>query len=75
MSHSDRLLALVRTSPVLMDALRAVRAVDPPDWLVCAGAIRDLVWDALHDRSPAIPRDIDAGFFDPADARPRARPR
>jgi uncharacterized protein len=61
----DRLRALVRESPLLMDALRAVRAVDPPDWLVSAGVIRDLVWDALHDRSPAVPRDIDVGFFDP----------
>jgi uncharacterized protein len=65
MNDSDRLRALVRESPVLMDALRAVRAVDPPDWLVSAGAIRDLVWDSLHDRSPAVPRDIDVGFFDP----------
>ena len=33
MNDSDRLRALVRQSPLLMDALRAVRAVDPPDWL------------------------------------------
>lgn len=70
MNDSDRLRALVRESPVLMDALRAVRAVDPPDWLVSAGAIRDLVWDALHDRPPAVPRDIDVGFFDPLDLAP-----
>ena len=70
MSHSDRLRALVRASPVLMDALRAARGADPPDWLVNAGAIRDLVWDALHDRPPAIPRDVDVGFFDPGDLTP-----
>jgi hypothetical protein len=51
-----------------MRALRAARDVAPPDWLICAGAIRDAVWDALHDRPPtAIPRDIDLGFFDPND--------
>ncbi len=65
MTHADRLAELVRQSPVLMDALRAVAAVDPPDWLISAGAIRDLVWDALHDRDPAVPRDIDVGYFDP----------
>jgi uncharacterized protein len=70
MNDSDRLRALVRRSPVLMGALRAARAVDPPDWLVSAGAIRDLVWDALHDRSPTIPRDVDVGFFDPLDLTP-----
>jgi uncharacterized protein len=41
--------------------------VGAPDWLICAGAIRDAVWDALHDRSPAGPRDVDVGFFDPDD--------
>ena len=41
-----------------------------PSWLVSAGAIRDLVWDALHDRPPAAPRDIDVAFFDPQDLAP-----
>src|SRR3954454_15354304 len=70
MHDSDRLRALVRQSPVLMGALRAARAVDAPDWLVSAGAIRDLVWDALHNRPPAGPRDVDVGFFDPRDLTP-----
>src|SRR4051812_16203671 len=54
-----------------MEALRAARAVDAPDWLVCAGAIRDVVWDALHDRPlTAAPRDVDVAFFDPSDLTP-----
>jgi uncharacterized protein len=57
-------------APVLMQALRAARDVGAPDWLICAGAIRDAVWDALHDRPPITPRDIDLGFFDPADLTP-----
>jgi hypothetical protein len=32
-----------------MRALRAARAVDPPDWLIGGGVIRDLVWDHVHD--------------------------
>src|ERR1044072_1870858 len=70
MTDSDRLRALVSGSPVLMGALRVVRAAHPPDWLLSAGAIRDLVWDALHDRPPAVPRDIDVGFFDPRNLTP-----
>jgi hypothetical protein len=58
---------LIRRAPVLMTALRAARAVDAPDWLVSAGAVRDAVWDLLHDRPPAPPRDVDLGFFDPTD--------
>jgi hypothetical protein len=51
-----------------MQALRAAREVDPPDWLINAGAIRDVVFDALHDRPLTTPpRDVDLGFFDPAD--------
>jgi len=65
-----RLEELLRRSPPLMDALRAARAVDAPDWLITAGAIRDLVWDSLHDREPAPARDIDLGFFDPDDLSP-----
>jgi hypothetical protein len=70
MTLTDRLRALVRETPVLMEALRAARDVDPPDWLIGAGAIRDAVWDAVHERAPAMPRDIDVGFFDPGDLTP-----
>ena len=41
-----RLQALVRSNAWLMGALRAARDVDPPDWLVGGGVLRDLVWDA-----------------------------
>jgi hypothetical protein len=62
----DRLGRLVRSTPWLLEALRAARDVDPPDWLVGGGVLRDLVWDHLHGRpEPAQPRDIDLAFFDP----------
>jgi hypothetical protein len=63
----SRLIELVRSSSMLMRALRAARAADPPDWLIGGGAIRDLVWDHLHDpRQPFTPKDVDLVFFDPA---------
>lgn len=63
-----RLCAVVRDAPHLMRALNAARDVDAPDWLINAGAVREAVWDALHDRPlTALPRDIDLGFFDPSD--------
>jgi hypothetical protein len=62
-----RLIELVRSSPLLMRALRGARAADPPDWLIGGGVIRDLVWDHLHDRQrPSTPKDVDLAFFDPA---------
>jgi hypothetical protein len=61
-----RLEELVRSSDWLTAALRAVREVDPPDWLVGGGVLRDLVWDRLHGRAePGRPRDVDLAFFDP----------
>ncbi|MEA2126495.1 MAG: uncharacterized protein QOI80_3277, partial [Solirubrobacteraceae bacterium] len=47
----------------LREALEAARDVAAPDWLLCAGAIRDAVWDTLHGREPGPPRDIDVAFF------------
>ena len=68
---AGRLAAVLRRAPLLVEALRVARAVDAPDWLVNAGAIRDAVWDAAHGRPPtAAPRDIDLGFFDPEDVTP-----
>jgi hypothetical protein len=70
-AQEAELAALLRAAPPLMEALRAARAVAAPDWLIGAGAIRDVVWDAFHDRPrTAVPRDIDVGFFDPDDLTP-----
>ena len=67
----ETLIQVVRRAPLLMAALRAARDVDAPDWLINAGAIRDAVWDAYHDRPPAMPRDVDLGFFDADDLSPQ----
>lgn len=46
-----------------MRALRAARTIDAPDWFIAAGAIRDAVWDVLHGRCAAVPRDVDLIFY------------
>jgi hypothetical protein len=66
-----KLVAMLRRSPVLTRALDAARAVATPEWLICAGAIRDAVWDDLHGRPlTSVPNDIDLAFFDPDDLGP-----
>lgn len=66
-----RLEAIVRDTPWLMSALQAVRDVDPPDWLLGAGAVRNAVWDRLHGYTAPTPlSDVDVAFFDPADLSP-----
>jgi uncharacterized protein len=59
------LVALVRSSPLLMRALCAAREANPPDWLIGAGVIRDHVWSRLHGIAPPQPRDVDLAFYDP----------
>lgn len=71
MSGAERVEAIVRGTPWLMDALRAAREVDAPDWLIGAGAIRTAVWDHLHgfDQATEV-ADVDVVFFDPGDLSP-----
>lgn len=64
----ERLERMVRASPWFMCVLRAARTCALPDWLVGAGALRDLVWDGMHGGfDPAAVKDVDLAFFDPDD--------
>lgn len=62
----QRLEALVRASPWLMQALRAVDQLGLDAWCIGAGAVRNLVWDALHGQPPSMLSDIDVVYFDDA---------
>lgn len=65
MRGEDRFVEIVRGTPWLMEALVAVREVDPPEWLVGGGVLRNAVWDRLHGfDQPSQLADIDAIFFD-----------
>jgi hypothetical protein len=66
-----RLEALLRSSPWMMEVLRAVQDCDPPDWWVGGGVLRDLVWDELHGGfDPRRVKDVDLAFYDAGDLRP-----
>ena len=68
MSNSIAIESLVRENETFMAWLRAVRKVDPPDWVIGAGAVRNLVWDHLHGyEKPSPLKDIDVCYFDPTD--------
>lgn len=68
-SDADRLAELIRASPWLMRALRAARDLGLADWCIGAGAVRSLVWDALHgfESKPSALSDIDLVYFDASD--------
>ena len=48
-----------------MQALRAVRSLKLQSWCIGAGAVRNLVWDYLHDYDvPSVLADLDVAYFD-----------
>ncbi len=57
----DELIALLAPCAWLRAVLETVSAVDPPEWWVGAGVIRDIVWDEKFGRgfNPAAVKDVD----------------
>ncbi len=67
MTERERLVALVGATPWFMQALAHVRALRLRAWCVGAGAVRNLVWDALHGHAtPSMLADVDVAHFDAA---------
>lgn len=63
-----RLVTIARESKWFWSALVAVRSLNLPSWCIGAGAVRNLVWDSLHDfRTPSALSDIDVAHFDASD--------
>lgn len=60
----ERLIAMVRASPTLMQVLTTLRGLDLPDWRVFSGAVYQTVWNALTGREPDYGvRDYDVAYF------------
>jgi len=71
LTDRERLVALARATPWFMQALAHVRALRLPAWCVGAGAVRNLVWDALHGHAtPSALPDVDVAWFDADDLSP-----
>ena len=63
-----RLVTIARESKWFWPALVAVRSQNLPSWCIGADAVRNLVWDSLHDfPTPSALSDIDVARFDASD--------
>jgi hypothetical protein len=63
----DRLAAIVRAAPSLMQVMRTLRTLALPDWLVMSGAVYQRVLNDLTGRAADYGvRDYDVGYFDPS---------
>ena len=63
-----RLIELARSTAWFCGALDAARTLELEDWCIGAGAVRTMVWDALHRKAAPSPlADIDVAYFHEAD--------
>ncbi|NDI33895.1 nucleotidyltransferase family protein [Chengkuizengella sediminis] len=58
-------IKLVQEDHWMMDILLAAKALELPDWWICAGFVRNKIWDTLHHFSErTVLSDIDVIYFD-----------
>lgn len=63
---AERLRAIARADARMMAWLRAGRLLGLRDWCIGAGAVRNMVWDALEGHAqPSHPADVDLVYHDP----------
>jgi hypothetical protein len=62
----DRLKAIVRADPGLMQVMTTVRGLGLNDWRIFSGAVYQSVWNTVTGRAPGYGiKDYDLGYFDP----------
>lgn len=64
----NQIVHLIQHDAEMMDILKKVESLDLPDWCICAGFIRNKVWDYIHENDlKTRPTDIDVMMFDSQD--------
>lgn len=59
------IIEVIQEDKWMVDLLKTVKALDLPDWWVCAGFVRSKIWDVIHDYPIRTPlSDIDVIYFD-----------
>ena len=63
-----RLVAILRQSTPMMQVLRTLRDIDPPDWMIFSGAVYQRVFNHLTGRPLDYGiKDYDVAYFDASD--------
>ena len=66
--YETKLIQIIRQQDWLMGALKNVRDLRLPDWYIAAGAIRNSVWNHLHNfPTTSHQQDVDVVYFDSSD--------
>lgn len=66
MSYKQRIVSMIESDETRMRALRAVRTLDLPDWLIAAGFVRNMIWSNTFGRCAEL-NDIDVVYYCPRD--------
>ena len=68
MAEEAELKAIIQNDQEMLRILKIVQSLNLPDWWICAGFIRNKIWDVLHGYPSDTPlNDIDIIYFDPVD--------
>ena len=71
MVQMDRIIDLIESDELRLQALEYVRLLDLPECYIAAGFVRNLVWDYLHHKSEPTPlNDVDVIYFDLNESNP-----
>ena len=65
-TYEKQLIEIIEHDSYLLSVLKAVEKLNLTDGWVCAGLIRNKVWDKLHNTTTPI-NDIDVIYFDTSD--------
>lgn len=66
MNYERHIIGLIANDDLRMRALRAVRVLDLPDWLIAAGFVRNKIWDSVFNTNTQL-TDVDVIYFCTAD--------
>lgn len=58
----ERIIKLIESDSMRMKALKAVRTLGLPDWLIAAGFVRNLIWNRLYGTAVGL-NDVDVIYF------------
>ena len=63
---ADDIMKLIKEDVWMMDILKTAKALQLPEWWICAGFVRSKIWDNLHgfEKRTRL-EDIDVIYFDP----------
>ena len=65
-NYQSQFIEIIANDPYIMSILKVVEQVNMKDSWVCAGLLRNKVWDVLHNTKTPI-NDIDVIYFDGTD--------